>query len=98
MTENHSLSKSFPRVNVPFVLPDTQANRVSLVGDFNSWAPDSTPMKRDAHGYWKTIVALEPGRYEYKFWVDGEWIPDLLGYEVVRNCYGTLNSVVEVQP
>ncbi len=43
-----------------------------------------------------TILALLPGRYEYKFVVDGHWIPDPNALENVLNPHGTLNSVMEV--
>jgi hypothetical protein len=86
-----------PRVKVTFVLPICDANRVSLSGEFNNWSPDATPMKRCDDGHWETTIELAPGRYEYKFVRDGEWIPDLLARENVWNQHGTLNSVVEVR-
>jgi 1,4-alpha-glucan branching enzyme len=84
-------------VKVTFVLADLGANQVSLSGGFNGWAANATPLKRNENGHWQTIVALAPGRYEYKFVVDGEWIPDPLAREHVWNSHGTLNSVVEVR-
>jgi hypothetical protein len=47
-------------------------------------------------GHWETTVELAPGRYEYKFVRDGEWMPDLLALENVLNPHGTLNSVIHV--
>ena len=86
-------------VKVTFVFPICQCNakRVSLSGDFNGWSPDATPMKRYDDGHWETTVELAPGRYEYKFVRDGEWMPDLLAHENVLNQHGTLNSVIEVR-
>jgi len=86
-----------PRVKVTFVLPICDARSVSLSGEFNGWSPDATPMKRHDDGHWETTVDLVPGRYEYKFVRDGEWIPDLLAHENVWNEHGTLNSVIEVR-
>ncbi len=43
-------------------------------------------------------MTLPPGRYEYKFLVDGQWVPDVKAKNSVFNRYGTLNSVIEVQP
>ena len=86
-----------PSVRVAFVLPLCDAKRVSLSGDFNGWSPDATPMKRYDDGHWETTVELAPGRYEYKFVRDGEWMPDLLARENVWNQHGTLNSVIEVR-
>ena len=88
---------AIPRVKVTFVLPICDAKRVSLSGDFNGWSPDATSMKRYDDGHWETTVELAPGRYEYKFVRDGEWMPDLLAHENVLNRHGTLNSVVEVR-
>jgi hypothetical protein len=84
------------KVPVSFVLPEPNANRVSLSGEFNGWQPDTTPMKRNANGRWETSLSLVPGRYQYKFVVDGQWIPDPLAEENVLNPHGTLNSVIEV--
>ena len=86
-------------VKVTFVFPRCQCDpkRVSLSGDFNGWSPDATPMKRYDDGHWETTVELAPGRYEYKFVRDEEWMPDLLARENVLNRHGTLNSVIEVR-
>ena len=84
-------------VKVTFVLLDLGAKQVSLAGDFNGWASDGTPLKRDDAGHWEATVALAPGRHEYKFVVDGEWVPDPLARDHVRNQHGTLNSVIEVR-
>jgi len=85
-----------PKIKVTFVLPEPEARHVALAGEFNNWSPDATPMKRQADGLWETTLALAPGRYEYKFVVDGQWIPDPRARESVGNQQGTLNSVVEV--
>jgi hypothetical protein len=84
-------------VKVSFVLLDLGAKQVSLSGDFNGWSPNATPMRRDSSGHWETTVDLAPGRYQYKFVADGEWIPDPLAQENVWNQHGTLNSVIEVR-
>ena len=84
-------------VNVAFILFEPDARQVALGGDFNRWASDATPMKRHDGGQWEIAVALAPGRYEYKFMVDGHWMPDPLAHENVWNQHGTLNSVIEVR-
>jgi hypothetical protein len=88
-----------PTVKVTFVFPSCECGpqHVSLSGDFNGWSVDATPMTRCGDGHWETTVDLAPGRYEYKFVRDGEWMPDLLARENVLNRHGTLNSVIEVR-
>jgi len=80
-----------------FVLYEPDARQVAVAGDFNDWSPGATPMQRDADARWVVRVALTPGRHQYKFIVDGQWIPDPLAGESVRNGHGTFNSVVEVR-
>jgi len=53
-------------------------------------------MNRQKDGLWETSLALPPGRHEYKFVVDGQWLPDPNAHESVFNAHGTLNSVLVV--
>ena len=80
-----------------------KAKAVFLAGTFNDWNPESTPMARDAEDNWSVRVDLKPGRYEYKFVVDGAWCcgpghdGDHQGcQECVPNPFGTKNRVMEV--
>ena len=91
------LPKAPRALNTTFALLEPHANRVQLSGGFNAWSPEVTPLKRQADGHWETTLALPPGRYEYKFVVDGHWIPDPHSKENVLNPHGTLNSVIEVR-
>ncbi len=84
------------RVSFSFRKPD--AVEVSLVGDFNDWNPKRHPMKRDENGVWTKAVMLVPGTYEYKFWVDGNWMPDPQVPDVCKNVFGTLNNRLTVRP
>jgi 1,4-alpha-glucan branching enzyme len=79
--------------SVRFDLFAPEAQAVSLAGDFNAWDASRLPMKKDKHGTWKAIVSLEPGRYEYRFWVDGAWCDDPLAQERVSNPFGSNNSI-----
>jgi 1,4-alpha-glucan branching enzyme len=75
-----------------------EAKEVYLCGDFDQWIPRSLPMFR--HGdnrWWEKCQVLPPGRYEYKFIVDGECIHDSRACNNVPNTHGSLNSVVEVR-
>ena len=66
---------------VTFRLPPeaaAEASHVALVGDFNDWNPDATPMTRLKNGEHKVTLDLEPGReYGYRFLIDGQvWETD----------------------
>jgi Carbohydrate-binding module 48 (Isoamylase N-terminal domain) len=54
-----------------FVLENMTARRVSVVGDFNNWNPNATPMTRSPDGgLWSAIVPIVPGRHVYGFMVN----------------------------
>ncbi|MEN8007648.1 MAG: isoamylase early set domain-containing protein [Candidatus Krumholzibacteriota bacterium] len=61
--------KSRPVTKVTFRLPKAaalEADMVHLVGDFNNWSIDATPMTRLKNGEFKVCLDLETGR-EYCF-------------------------------
>ncbi|ASI99919.1 pullulanase [Thermococcus celer] len=47
---------------------------VSLRGSFNNWA--ELPMKEE-NGTWSVTVFLKPGKYEYKYFINGQWVKDM---------------------
>ncbi|HYD54388.1 MAG TPA: hypothetical protein VEA99_17255 [Gemmatimonadaceae bacterium] len=63
---------------VRFTFDDSLAHTVFLVGDFNAWSREATPMERDStRGRWTVAVPLSPGRHHYGFVVDGvRLVPD----------------------
>lgn len=75
---------------------DLTARKVVLTGDFNGWAPDRYPMRRDPDGVWRTRLHLKPGEYEYRLRVDGEWRDDPQAARRVPNPFGSENSVMVV--
>ncbi len=85
------------RRRITFKLEASEAKEAILAGDFNSWDLKKHIMKRDNKGRWSKIVTLAPGRYEYKFFVDGEWQNDPSNDQVVPNSFGTLNNHLTVE-
>jgi 1,4-alpha-glucan branching enzyme len=86
-----------------FLMYAPEAKTVSVAGTFNNWRVDANPLTRDPDGTWRTSLALAPGRYEYKFIIDGKWCcePGADGiYDgrggCVCNEFGTMNRVLEV--
>jgi hypothetical protein len=53
-------------------------------------------MRKDKNGVWRKTVMIFPGRYEYRFWVDGEWYNDPHNRKRCPNCFGSENNVIEV--
>jgi hypothetical protein len=71
---------------------------VNLAGDFNAWSADADPMVKQADGSFRLVKKLEPGRYAYKFVVDGQWQPDPQAAESVDDGFGGKNSVIVIGP
>ena len=72
------------------------AQAVGIAGSFNDWHPSVTPMIRLNDGEWAKELSLPPGRYEYRFVVDGEWVDDPAATELIPNLFGTVNAVLVV--
>lgn len=68
---------------------------VHVVGNFNNWDPKSGKMQK-TKGEWRKRINLQPGRYEYKFVVDGQWFIDPDASETVQNEFGSANSVLQL--
>ncbi|OGU73847.1 MAG: hypothetical protein A2V93_08465 [Ignavibacteria bacterium RBG_16_34_14] len=72
--------------------------RVFLFGNFNGWNRSELPMNdEDKDGTYTIEVPIDPGIYQYKFFVDGKEVIDSLNPEKVPNGLGDWNSVVEVK-
>jgi chromosome partitioning protein len=83
---------------VMFAVRFSDAKRVLIAGDFNNWSPVSTPLaKLGRPGEFFTRLPLRPGRYRYRFIVDGKWVTDPYNTYVEVNQFGELNNVVEVE-
>jgi len=84
-----------------FVCQSDWAQSVFLAGSFNDWDPSRTQMDSEGEGAWRVELELAPGRYEYKFIVDGAWCcepgrADSECANCVPNSLGTMNRVVEI--
>jgi cyclomaltodextrinase / maltogenic alpha-amylase / neopullulanase len=79
--------------------PRGEFQNVNLFGSFNSWNRAELPMKDpDNDGTYEITIPLQPGRYEYKFYVDGKELIDSNNPERVPNGMGDFNSVITVTP
>lgn len=74
---------------------DKPVKVVQVVGTFNDWDQDSGKMQK-VKGEWRKRINLQPGRYEYKFVVDGQWHTDPDASEAVPNQFGSENSVLQL--
>jgi 1,4-alpha-glucan branching enzyme len=79
--------------NVTFIIYNTQAQRIEVAGTFNEWKMLQMFRNPNDAGMWGVRYEnLAPGRYDYKYIVDGEWIPDPENYTAVDDGSGHWNS------
>ena len=82
---------------VLFVAEAPGARQVHVAGDFNDWSATATPMQRleDGSGF-RALLPLGPGRYRYRYVIDGHWNADPHNNMAEQNPFGDMNSIVEV--
>ena len=80
---------------VVFRIEARHAAQVQVMGDFNDWNLEGSEMER-VDGTWKKVVNLPPGRYRYRYIVDGRWQSDPLNAAVEPSPYGGHDSILVV--
>ncbi len=93
--------KTRPICRVTFRLPRQaapDAHKVVIVGDFNNWDRNATPLKRLKSGDWTVSFHLETGKeYRYRYLIDDSiWENDWAADRYEPSPYGSDNSVVTV--
>jgi hypothetical protein len=92
-----ALKTASPKANrVSLELTKPEAKNVFVAGSFNEWKPEETPLMCVGDGRWAGNLVVKPGRHEYLFVVDGQWLPDPNAKESVQNPFGGRNSVLVV--
>ncbi len=74
--------------------PDAQI--VALAGSFNNWNQSQTLLAREGD-QWVSRIDLAPGKYTYKFIVDGQWMTDPANPDTEDDGNGNTNSVLVVK-
>ena len=82
------------RICLELYAPDAQL--VFVAGSFNGWQPSAMPLQKQTGDRWVVELLLDPGRYEYRYVVDGQRTDDPLSSAYVSNPFEGLNCVLEV--
>ena len=90
-----SMKRDHKKTTFKFMAPEAQS--VLLAGEFNSWNPDVHPLERTSNGLWEVSIDLSPGRYEYRFLVDGQWQNDPNCTAFASNPFGSENCIVTLE-
>jgi len=81
-----------PKVRLELSKPGAQS--VAIAGSFNSWQPEQ--VSATGSGSFAKELTIAPGRYEYMFVVDGQWMADPNAKEFAPNPFGGQNSVLVI--
>ncbi len=72
-----------------------KARVVVLSGSFNEWNQSQLLFAREGDD-WVCRIDLEPGRYTYKFILDGNWLLDPANPDTEEDAAGNINNVLVV--
>jgi len=50
---------------------------VTVAGEFNTWDPYATEMKKQDDGTWAVTVKIKKGKVQWKYLVNGNWIQNM---------------------
>lgn len=79
-----------------FFLPDhSNARKIFIAGTFNQWSTVQNPLKKVDSG-WIAIIPIVPGKFLYKYIIDGEWKYDINNKNRERDGHQDYNSVLFV--
>jgi 1,4-alpha-glucan branching enzyme len=81
---------------VLFTVEAPNAAQVQVAGDFNDWRPGSGEMER-AGRVWKRTLKLAPGRYRYRYVIDGQWCRDPRNAAVEPSPFGGDDSLLVLE-
>jgi len=76
-----------------YLAGQSDARKVYLAGTFNNWNTTNLPMRQTPNG-WIASIKLKPGKYLYKYIIDGKWKEDPNNYQKEDDLNGGKNSVV----
>lgn len=72
------------------------ASLVVLTGTFVNWSQSQLLLAREGDE-WVCRIDLDPGVYQYKFIVDGDWLLDPSNPDTAEDEAGNVNNVLEVK-
>jgi hypothetical protein len=91
--------KGTDEVRATFVVPDDHlyGHVVAVVGDFNGWDPNATPMREQDEERVATVTVQAGRRYAFRYLCDdGAWFNDEAADAYEPNDFGVDNSILDL--
>lgn len=97
LKKNYTKSGKICRVTFKYNNSENSENAV-LVGEFNNWSFQESPMKKLKDNSFSVTLSLQAGNsYQFRYVLDGNiWVNDVEADKYVPNEYGEENSVITV--
>jgi len=78
---------------------DNPPEKVSVVGDFNDWKVEATPMKKGKDGFFSVSIDFPLNTiYQFRYLIDGNrWENDDAADNYETSPFGTENSVIHIE-
>ncbi|GAB1442401.1 hypothetical protein MASR2M39_12360 [Ignavibacteriales bacterium] len=84
------------KVEVRFEFKSSTAKEVLVTGSFIGWSPQGEKLQKGEGDIWSVMLKIEPGYYQYKFIVDGNWIPDPQNDWKINDGGDNFNSLIKI--
>lgn len=94
MLQKTAIRTEHRRVSIVVKAPD--AKEVRVTGDFTRWSKQGIRLSDDGNGHWRTVLPLDPGEYQYRLLIDGNWQDHEDATDRVANPFGSENCVLKV--
>ena len=93
-----SYSKTGRSCRVTFKLPEVEAQKAAVLGEFNEWSEEVHPMKKRKDGSFSVTLSLDAGQdYRFRYLLDEDrWVNDEAPDQLVMNRYGGQDCVITV--
>jgi hypothetical protein len=80
-----------------FSYNNPEARQVYVAGSFNEWRKEQVPLiDSTGSGLWVGMLQIEPGIYEYMFYVDGQWVTDEQAERFKDDGFGRKNAILQL--
>jgi chromosome partitioning protein len=97
LTASGESARSSAERMVEFAVDAPERADVKIAGDFNGWSPEALKCtESNGKQRWYKSFSLRPGVHEYKYVINGKWMPDAGNKHTVDDKYGGKNSVINV--
>ncbi|MFH0735127.1 MAG: alpha-amylase family glycosyl hydrolase [bacterium] len=76
--------------------PNYKPKKITIFGNFNNWNRQELDLREQQDGWYSLTYSFDPGRYEYKYFVDGMEFLDQKNHDSIPNGIGGYNTNLNI--